>query len=112
MSGTIRVRTRYQYSDQYKIQAVELSLENDVQVKQVVESLELHPMMLSRWRKEYREGKFKGGKRQLKRLIDESQKPGKVAALERELVRLQQENEILKKWQRFLATQDQSDLSS
>ena len=100
------------YSDEFKVQAVEMSLRDDLQVKQVAESLDIHPFMLSRWRKEYREGKFKGGKQNLKRLVEEAQKPGQIASLERELVRLRQENEILKKWQRFLAEQKANGSSS
>lgn len=48
-----------QYSLEFKRSAVEMSLEEDVQVQQVAERLEIHPFMLSRWRKEYREGLLK-----------------------------------------------------
>ncbi|GAA66139.1 hypothetical protein P20429_0237 [Pseudoalteromonas sp. BSi20429] len=31
--------------------------------KDVADALDIHPLMLSRWRKEYREGKFKNAPR-------------------------------------------------
>ncbi len=105
MPRTNQSKKTYHYSDEFKVQAVEMSLAEDLQVQQVADSLGIHPIMLSRWRKEYREGKFKSGKQQIKRLVDEAQKPGQIASLERKVARLQRENEILKKWQRFLAEQ-------
>ena len=46
------------YPVDFKIKAVELSLRDDVSSKDVAQALDIHPFMLSRWRKEYREGKF------------------------------------------------------
>ena len=112
MPGNNQSTKHYHYDDEFKVQAVEMSLTDGFQVKQVADSLGVHPVLLSRWRKEYREGKFETGKRQVKRLVDASQKPGKIASLEREVVRLRQENEILKKWQRFLAEQKANGSSS
>jgi transposase len=40
------------------VKAVQLSLLSNVQVKDVADTLDIHPFMLSRWRKEYREGKI------------------------------------------------------
>ena len=47
------------YPVDFKVKAVELSLKDDVMSKDVAQVLDIHPLMLSRWRKEYREGKFK-----------------------------------------------------
>ena len=47
-----------QYSTEFKVAAVWLSHLSDVQVKDVAEELDIHPFMLSRWRKEMREDKL------------------------------------------------------
>lgn len=52
-------RKTWFYPVNFKIKAVELSLRDDVMSKDVAEALDIHPLMLSRWRKEYREGEFK-----------------------------------------------------
>jgi len=46
------------YSNEFKSKAVQLSLMQGVQVQEVAQALDIHPFMLSRWRKEYREGKL------------------------------------------------------
>jgi transposase-like protein len=46
------------YPVDFKIQAVQLGLRDDVLSKDVAQALDIPPFMLSRWRKEYREGKF------------------------------------------------------
>ena len=49
-------RTTYRYSDEFKATAVRLSQLPGVSVSDVAESLYIHPFMLSRWRKQAREG--------------------------------------------------------
>ena len=51
-------RTTTRYSAEFKAAAVRLSQLSGVRVKDVAESLYIHPFMLSRWRKEAREGKI------------------------------------------------------
>jgi len=51
-------RTTYQYSDAFKATAVRLSQLPGVAVRDVAESLYIHPFMLSRWRKLAREGRI------------------------------------------------------
>lgn len=93
-----------QYSNEFKVNAVKLSHQKGRSVKGVAESLDIHPFMLSRWRKEYREGKIVADKRKksLKKTkaLSESDK---VRQLEKKVADLELENELLKKWQRFLA---------
>ena len=101
----------------FKIKAVELSLRDDVMSKDVAEALDIHPLMLSRWRKEYREGKFKESQRynsnqELMAKLPTKKELNKIKLLERENDRLKQENDLLKKWQRYLAEVHQSDLDS
>jgi len=49
-------RTTYRYSDEFKSTAVRLSQLPGVEVQDVAASLYIHPFMLSRWRKQAREG--------------------------------------------------------
>lgn len=51
-------RTTYRYSDRFKATAVRLSQLPGVAVQDVAESLYIHPFMLSRWRKQAREGEI------------------------------------------------------
>lgn len=51
-------RTTYQYSDAFKATAVRLSQLPGVLVRDVADSLYIHPFMLSRWRRLAREGQI------------------------------------------------------
>jgi transposase len=48
------------YSAEFKMTAVNLSGMPDLQVQSVAAALDIHPFMLSRWRKEVREGPLAG----------------------------------------------------
>jgi len=94
----------HRYTEEFKAKAVQLSHLEGVQVQQIAESLGIHPFMLSRWRKEYREGRIVGDRR--KRVTKTHKgKDGtqRVRELEQQVSRLKTENDLLKKWQRFLA---------
>lgn len=89
------------YSVEFKAAAVKLSQLPSVQVKDVAESLDIHPFMLSRWRKEAREGRIVA-----KQSSDEldpktASELKRLRKLEREHTRLKEEHEILKKAIRF-----------
>src|SRR5262245_53205316 len=88
-------RTTPRYSEEFKAAAVELSRLPGVQVKDVAASLYIHPFMLSRWRKQAREGDIvtKGVKLdpQIAAELKELRK------LKKEHARLQMEHDILKK---------------
>ena len=110
-------RKTWQYSTEFKVKAVELSLQDGIQVQQVAAGLDIHPFMLSRWRKEYREGKIEadGCKRvgvMKDRKTPSAKELSELERVKRENARLKKENELLKKWQRYLAEQHQSDLDS
>jgi transposase len=49
-------KTTLRYSERFKASAVKLSRLPGVSVQDVAESLYIHPLMLSRWRKQAREG--------------------------------------------------------
>ena len=57
-SNISQTRTTYKYSERFKATAVRLSELRGVSVQDVADSLYIHPFMLSRWRKEAREGKL------------------------------------------------------
>ncbi|WP_196159274.1 transposase [Reinekea sp. G2M2-21] len=108
-------RKTWHYSTEFKIRAVKMSYQPDIQSNQVAEGLGIHPFMLSRWRKEYREGLLQGdGKKRVglsKKRISKSQKKiTETAQLRAEVERLKKENDLLKEWQQYLAEKHQNDL--
>jgi transposase len=105
------------YPIDFKIKAVELSLRDDILLKDVAQALDIHPFMLSRWRKEYREGKYLtkpryNSNKELMAKLPDKKELNKIKQLEKENERLKVENDLLKKWQRYLAEVHQSDLDS
>lgn len=107
----------WRYSMEFKAMAVQMSLQDGIQVQQVAKGLDIHPFMLSRWRKEFREGKIMADARKRPTTAKENVTPttDELVALEQlrqENARLQKENDLLKKWQRYLADRHQSDLDS
>ena len=106
-------RRTWHYLNEFKVKAVQLSLLEGVQVQEVAKTLDIHPFMLSRWRKEYREGKIVADKRKkITHMAKDKKELDRVKQLEKENARLQQENDLLKKWQRYLAETHQNDLDS
>ena len=87
------------YPDEFKIKAVHLADHPDILAKDVAEGLGVHPILLYRWRKEYREGKFKEDRRKKKIQIEakEVSELLRIQELEREIKKLRVENELLKK---------------
>ena len=96
------------YGLEFKRAAVQLSYRPGIQVQVVAEALEIHPYMLSRWRKEFREGRLrpKAADAEPKR-----SKPPRISEirrlqeLEREHRMLQEEHALLKKAIRFCSEQ-------
>jgi transposase len=87
------------YPDEFKIRAVELADHPELLAKDVAEDLGIHPILLYRWRKEYREGKFKRGGRK-SRVSLATKKVSellRIQQLERENKKLRIENDLLKK---------------
>ena len=106
-------RRTWQYSQEFKATAVEMSLLDGVRNKDVAEKLDIHPYMLSRWRKDYREGRIVVDKRKKPTNSKKQQKElTKLQRLEQENAQLKKEVDLLKKWQRFLAEEHQNDINS
>jgi transposase len=99
-----------QYSEEFKATAVGLSGLPGVLIQDVTHSLDIHPFMLSRWRKEMREGMIVAKKVNL-----EPQRKAEFKRLrevERQYKRLQEEHAILKKAIRFASERRQKSSSS
>jgi len=88
-------RTTYKYSDEFKATAVRLSELPDVAIQDVAASLYIHPFMLSRWRKQVREGEIVA-----KGVEIDKETAAKLKALRRmkkDYERLKLEHDLLKK---------------
>jgi transposase len=88
------------YSLEFKRAAVRLSQRPGMEVQAVAAALDIHPFMLSRWRKEWRERKLRGS------LVRAPKMPPlreirRLQALERAHALLQEEHALLKKAIRF-----------
>lgn len=91
-------KTKYDYYDDgFKATAVELGALPGIQAKDVAEVLDIHPIMLYRWKKEYREGDIM--KKPVKGMLDtETRRELKrLKKIEKAHETLQMEHELLKK---------------
>jgi transposase len=106
-------RKTWRYSNEFKAKAVQLSRLDDVKVKDVATALDIHPFMLSRWRKEFRDGAIMvDSDKKLTDFEQEKKEMDRLRQLEKENARLKKENDLLKKWQRYLAEQHHNDIAS
>lgn len=96
----------HKYSIELKRTAVRLSQAPGAKVNDVAEALDIHPFMLSRWRRLAREGKLvktKTAATKRKKRAPSTVEMSKYAQLKRELELLKKEHEFLKKFDRFRA---------
>lgn len=122
MAKSIGPKKVHRYSNEFKVQAVRLALHPDIQTQDVAHALDIHPFMLSRWKKEFREGLLKPGararvlsvpkapkadgqarslRRKVRQLERKVEAQAKVRSLERQVRTLEIENDLLKKAIRF-----------
>src|SRR5690348_8392088 len=93
-------RKVHRYTDEFKLTAVRLSQQPGLQVQTVAAALEIHPFMLSKWRKDARDGLLRG-------TPPTAPPPGPareiaaLQALERKYAELKEEHDLLKKAIRF-----------
>ena len=93
-----------EYGVEFKRAAVQLSHRPGIQVKAVAEALDIHPFMLSRWRKEFREGRLRPRARKAAtpaRRAPRASDIQRLQELERAHRLLQEEHALLKKAIRF-----------
>ena len=90
------------YSLEFKLKAVKLSQLKGIEVQAVADALEIHPFMLSRWRKEARDGVLRG-RVSLPRAVKtpSARDMKRFQALRRAHALLQEEHALLKKAIRF-----------
>jgi transposase len=99
--GRASPRKIHRYSPEFKRQAVKLSQLEGVEVQAVADALDIHPFMLSRWRKEMRDGNLRGPDGEAPVKPPKVRELKRLQALERAHALLQQEHELLKKAIRF-----------
>ena len=100
-----------EYSKKFKVMIVQLTDQLDIQASQIAEVLGLHPVMVYRWRQEYREGKLIADfTRRVSMTLDRAtplpsskKRQSENERLKKENARLKKENNLLKKWRRYLA---------
>lgn len=95
--GKPGLRKVHRYSVEFKLTAVKLSYLSGVEVQTVANALDIHPFMLSRWRKEVRDGVLKGRARRVELPARSARELHQLQALQREHALLQEEHELLKK---------------
>ena len=88
-------RTTYKYSEEFKATAVRLSHLPGVAVQDVAHSLYIHPFMLSRWRKQVREGVIVAKGKAIDKEVAAELKA--LRKIKKDYLRLQEEHDLLKK---------------
>jgi transposase len=101
MAARLSAKKLPRYSLEFKRKAVKLTQVRGMEVQAVAKGLDLHPVMLSRWRQEARLGRLRGKSEEpriTKKLVRELKR---LQELEKEHKLLQEEHELLKKAIRF-----------
>ena len=99
--GTPGPQKIHRYGVAFKLKAVQMSNQPGVLIKDVAESLCIHPFMLSRWRKEVRDGELVGRSAPLDgKSVAELRR---LREVEQQFKRLQMEHDLLKKAIRFVS---------
>jgi len=93
-------RALRKYGDEFKLTAVRLSQRPGLQVKSVAAALTIHPFMLSKWRKDARDGRL-GGRARKAPPPGPAREIAQLQALEKAHALLKEEHELLKKAIRF-----------
>ena len=97
------------YTKSFKMAAVRLAEHPTFQTQDVALALEIHPFMLSRWKKESREGLLKGVvEENLKELEEKVAEQTQLRQFEKRIKRLEMENDMLKKSIDFASKQNKT----
>lgn len=89
-------RTVRRYSEEFKLTAVRLSQQPGIQVNTVAAALAIHPFMLSKWRKDARDGRLTGRARKAPPR-GPVRELARLQQLERDYALLKEEHDLLKK---------------
>ena len=96
------------YSLEFKRKAVRLTRLPGMEVQAVAKALDIHPIMLSRWRTEARDGVLRGASSAPSPRVPPLREIRRLQRLEREHALLKQEHELLKKAIRFCSARRQT----
>jgi transposase len=108
--GTATTKKINRYGIAFKLRAVQMSNQSGVLIKDVAESLCIHPFMLSRWRKEVRDGELVGKSAPIDATsVAELQR---LREVEQQFKRLRMEHDLLKKAIRFASDRKRKSLRS
>jgi transposase len=105
--GPVKIKN---YGVEFKLRAVQLSNQPGVLVKDVAESLCIHPFMLSKWRKQVRDGELAGQAPPID--ADAVSELRRLRDVEKQFKRLQMEHDLLKKAIRFASDRKAKSLPS
>ena len=95
MARPVVAKKVHRYTNEFKVQAVRLSLHPDIQTQEVARALDIHPFMLSRWKKDYREGRLKPiATPRLPKLLQSPARPAEVRRLQRKVEQLEAKVEV------------------
>jgi len=117
MAARLSAKRLPRYSLEFKQKAVKLTEIPGLEVQVVAEALDLHPVMLSRWRQEAREGRLRGAEPSTKvavrvKVVKVPKAPvrelKRLQALEKAHALLQEEHALLKKAIRFSSERRQT----
>ena len=100
MAASKGPRKLYRYSAEFKLKAVRLSQIEGVRVQDVADALEIHPFMLSRWRRDARERRLRA-RVEVAPAALEQRELQQLALLKARYALLKEEHELLKKAIRF-----------
>ena len=89
------------YNYQFKHTAVSVANHPCIQTQAVAEALNIHPFMLSRWKKQMRDGTLADNDKEARSKSELQEAQKKIRTLERELKRVRAENTVLKKAERI-----------
>lgn len=89
------------YNYQFKHTAVCVSEHPNILASDVAAALQIHPIMLYRWRGELREGLMKDNDQEARSINELMEAKKKITQLERENKKLRSENTVLKKAERL-----------
>ncbi len=111
MARTRGPRKISRYTAEFKVKAVKVSEVSGVLVQDVADALDIHPFMLSKWRKEYREGRLRA-RASVSPGVRQVYEVKQFSELKRQYALLREEHELLKKAIRFCSVRRQRSLPS
>jgi len=100
------------YDDRFKATAVELGALPGVHAKDVAEILDIHPIMLYRWKKEYREGEIMKNSDKGTLDTEEKRELKRLRKIEKAHEELKAEHDLLKKSIQFCSDRKKKSTNS